>query len=104
MKIFRASGLPADPSVLKEHEAEYKARYDAIAEYCKMDMSKMHSMLKDLDAELALKYKLVEEIDLPTTVEEWQALIKLHGAPIAVAQKADDVTETVLMILDQAFV
>lgn len=101
MKLIRYSGRPVSLENLKAHEEEFKKRYDEISEMHGPDMLKIHESLIELDKELAQKWEVILEIDVPKSVKAWKKLIDLYEVPVLVAKSKDNPNELLLVLMDE---
>lgn len=103
LQIMRATGAPITLKNIEAYDLEFKARYDVILSECGSDMPTVQVMVQALQDELQQKYEIIGDEILPKSAKAWHELITKYGAPLMLAQSAENPKEMVMVIMDQPF-
>lgn len=108
LKLQRVSETPVDPNESKMFSDEFAAAYDkaeikakAKAQNPQQVMLKMQRYCRYIEHNLRKKYKLHQEVEMPTSKKGWAQLLKqFNGSPIMLASTMRNENEIVGVIVD----
>lgn len=105
VKVYRQTGKPLDIEKCKMYEQEFKNAYDILWEKKQKDevsIDYVRDSLIVVEAELAKKYPIYDEVELPNSAKKWKQLQMTYQSPITVAIAADT-NELTLFIMDAEY-